>query len=186
MNGQRVQRSQSAKYRAPPPPPPLSLSSMDSNSEMYSSLPETFISSLRQLFSILDKTNSGYIPFDVFKRYFDCSSTKFDFLNELEIESKSNKNLITFNLLINVIKRSISFPKQQPPPPPVQPPIVIPKARRPLNRSTSALVVTPKSKPTERKIPITYRSSNALEMNNSNVSNPIYYNRKNQIDFAMV
>jgi hypothetical protein len=183
MNGQQLQRSQSAKYRAPPPPPPPpSLSSID---KMFSSLPETFISSLRQLFSIIDKTNSGYIPFDVFKRYFDCSSTKFDFLNELEIESKSNNNLITFNLLINVIKRSISFPKQPPQPPP-QPPIIIPKVRRPLNRSTSVLVVTPKVKPTERKIPIVYRSTNELEMNNSNISNPIYYNQKKQIDFAMV
>src|ERR1700728_4049878 len=123
MNEQLLQNSHSTKYRAPPPP----------QSENSPSLPETFISSLRQLFSILDKTNSGYVPFNVFKRYFDSTSSTLDFLNELEIESKSNKNLITFNLLINVIKRSLSITK--PPPPP---PIIIPK---PLNRSTSVLVV---------------------------------------------
>jgi hypothetical protein len=170
MNEQQNQRSHSAKYRAPPPPPSSSID----NLEISSCLPETFISSLRQLFSILDKTNSGYVPFNLFKRYFDCTSSTLDFLNELEIESKSNNNLITFNLLINVIKRSLLCTKHPPPPP-----ILIPKATRPLNRSTSVLAISPKAKKLERKIPIAYRSSNGLE-------NPIYYNRNNQIDFAMV
>lgn len=182
MNEQQLHRSHSAKYRAPPPPPP-------SCAESLSILPEPFISSLRQLFSILDKTNSGYVPFNVFKCYFDSSSTKLDFLNELESESQLNNNLITFDLLINVIKRSVSFTKHPPPPPPPPPPVPpirIPTARRPLNRSTSVLVVTPKPKKLERQIPIVYRSSNDLEMNNSNASNPLYYNRTNRIDFPMV
>jgi hypothetical protein len=164
MNGHHIQRSHSAKYRAPPSPPSIDNNELN-NPEISSSFPETFISSLRQLFSILDKTNSGYIPFNVFKRYFDCSSTTLDFLNELEIESQSNNNLITFNLLINVIKRS--FTKNPP-----SSSIIIPKPTRPLNRSTSVLVVTPKLKP--------------IELNNYNASNPIYYNRNNQIDFPMV
>jgi len=181
MNEQQLQRSHSAKSRAPPPPPPSC--SID-NSENSSILPEPFISSLRQLFSIIDKTNSGYIPFNVFKRYFDCSSTKFDFLNELENESQLNNNLITFDLLINVIKRSVSFTKHPPPPPPL--PIRIPKIRRPLNRSTSVLSVPPKLKINERQNSIIYRSSHDLEINNFNASNPLYYNRTNQIDFPMV
>ena len=186
MNGQRIQRSHSAKHRAPPPPPPPASSSTDdnylNNPEIISSssLPDTFISSLRQLFSILDKTHSGYVPFDLFKRYFDCTSSTFDFLNELEIESKSNNNLITFNLLINVIKRSLLTTKHPPPP------IIIPKPTHPLNRSTSVLVVTPKAKKSEQQIPIIYRSSNGLEINNSYASNPLYYSRNNKIDFAMV
>jgi hypothetical protein len=170
MNGQQqIQRSHSAKYRAPPPPPPP-----DS-----ASLPETFISSLRQLFSILDKTNSGHVPFDVFKRYFDSSISTIDFLNELEIESKSTDNQITFDLLLNVIKRAISSQK-------TSPPILIPRTRRSLNRSTSVLVVTPKPKKKERQIPIAYRSTNTLEISHFNASNPLYYNRNNRIDFPMV
>lgn len=75
------------------------------------SLPSTFISSLRQLFSILDKTDSGSVPFVVFKRYFESSSSTIDFLNDLEIESNANDNLITFPLLIHVIERAISTVK---------------------------------------------------------------------------
>ncbi len=136
------------------------------------SLPEPFISSLRQLFSILDKTNSGSVPFEVFKRYFDGSSCKFDFLNELEIEAKSHQNLITFHLLINVIKRSLSCTKSPPP-------ILI-------RRSTSMLVVSPKAPKFERQIPIVYRSSHRLETKNNNASNPMYYHRDKRIDFPMV
>lgn len=96
----------------------------------YSSLPSTFISSLRQLFSILDQNKSGYVPFVVFKRYFDPSSSAIDFLHELEIESQSNENFITFPLLIHVIERAISTP----------PTILIPKPTRPVHRSTSTLL----------------------------------------------
>lgn len=77
----------------------------------YPSLPSTFISSLRQLFSILDKSKTGSVPFVVFKRYFDTSSSTIDFLNDLEIESNANDNLITFPLLIHVIERAISTVK---------------------------------------------------------------------------
>jgi hypothetical protein len=178
MNEQQLQRSHSEKYRAPPAD-----DHYINNPDISSSLPDTFISSLRQLFTILDKTKSGYISFDVFKRYFDCTSSSLEFLNELEIESKSNNNLITFNLLINVIKRSLSFTKNPPPPPP---PILVPTPKHPLNRSTSVLVVVPKAKKMQRQIPIAYRSSIGLDMNKYNASNPIYYNRNNQIDFAMV
>jgi hypothetical protein len=173
MNGQQsIQRSHSAKYRAPPPPP---------DSEISAVLPETFISSLRQLFSILDKTNCGHVPFDVFKRYFDSSTSTIDFLNELEIESKSKDNQITFDLLLNVIKRAISSRKTPPPPP-----VIIPRVARPINRSTSVLVVPPKTKKKERQIPVAYRSSNTLEISHLNASNPLYYNRNNRIDFPMV
>jgi hypothetical protein len=133
MNG--LQRSHSAKYRAPPPP-----SSIDTNGLNSSSLPETFISSLHQLFSILDKTNCGYVPFDVFKRYFDSSSSTLDFLNELEIESKPNNYLITFHLFINVIQRSLALTKSPP-----------------------SILIPPKK--IERQIPIIYQSSNGLEIN---------------------
>ena len=101
MNGQNnIQRSYSVKHQSISNPCP--------------SLPSTFISSLRQLFSILDKTNSGSVPFVVFKRYFDTSSSTFHFLNDLEIESNANDNLITFPLLIHVIERAITTVKSPP------------------------------------------------------------------------
>lgn len=83
------------------------------NLHEYSSLPSTFVSSLRQLFSILDQNKSGYVPFVVFKRYFDPSSFSIDFLHELEIESINNDHFITFPLLIHVIQRAISSLKPQ-------------------------------------------------------------------------
>ncbi|CAF1181901.1 unnamed protein product [Adineta steineri] len=127
-------------------------------------LPETFISSLRQLFSILDKTNCGYISFDVFKRYFDCSSlSTLSFLNELENESKINNYFISFNLLINVIKRSFSRIKQQPPI------IRIPKSIR---SSISFPVDTP-------QIPLIYQNFER------NISNPVYY-AANEIDLSQI
>ena len=169
MNSQQqLHRSYSTKYRTPP--------SIDTNNS--TSLPETFVSSLRQLFAILDQTNSGHVSFDLFKRYFDSSSSTIDFSNELEIEAKSNNNLITFDLLINVIKRAISFSKT--------PSILVPKAMRPLHRSASVFVIPEKTKKRERQIPIAYRSANTLEMNAFNASNPLYYNRSNRIDFPMV
>jgi hypothetical protein len=160
MNGQKLQRSQSAKYRAPPPPSSIDIN--DLNSEISSSLPETFISSLHQLFSILDKTNCGYVPFDVFKRYFDSSSSStLDLLNELENESKTNNYLITFHSFINAIQRSLSLTKRPPS-------ILIPK----VTRSSNVFVDTKKI---ERQIPVVYQSSNGLETN-----------RNNEMDFSMV
>ncbi|CAF1108210.1 unnamed protein product [Adineta ricciae] len=209
---QVVQRSHSNKSRAPPPPPPPS-SSASSNrprSGIITSLPAPFISSLRQLFSILDKTNSGHVPFDVFKRYwtptftFDNSSSSLDILHVLENESKSNNYLITFDLLLNVIERSLSATKHSPPQITTSdsslsslstPPIVIPKATRPpppisfpLNRSTSVVVVTPTPKKPEQQqhqIPIVYRSYNGTEHNHQQLyhsheftSNPVRHRKK--------
>lgn len=200
-----------AKSRAPlpppPPPPPSSSSSSSNNLRLkagMSSLPGTFISSLRQLFSILDKTHTGYVPFDVFKRYwtpsfsFDNSSLTPDILHELEIESKANNYLITFDLLLHVIERSLSSTKH--PSPPITtsdsslsslstPPIVVPKATRPpppvsfpLNRSTSVVVVTPTPKKVEHQIPVVYRSYNGTENNHyhshDNTSIPVRHRKK--------
>ena len=188
------QRPQSMKTRAPPPPPPPShppqicSSSTSTNhlqSGISSSLPGTFVSSLRQLFSILDKTHCGYVPFDVFKRYWtpsftfdNSSSSTTDILHELEIESKPNRYLITFDLLLNVIERSLSSTKHPPSTPesslssPSPPPIIVPKVTRPappvsfpLNRSTSVVVVTPTPKKLEQQIPVVYRSYNGSEQN---------------------
>jgi hypothetical protein len=179
MNEQQSKCFHSVRCRVPPPSLPVVKNCL--NSEISSSLPETFISSLRQLFSILDKTNCGYVPFDVFKRYFDCSTSTADFLSELEIESKSNNYLITFPLLINVIERSLLTTKHPPS-------ILIPKATRssislPLDRSKDVLLVTPETNQTERQIPIVYRNSN-------NISNPVYYVKQShqnpEIDFPMV
>jgi hypothetical protein len=203
-----IQRSHSSKPRAPPPPPPHSSSSSSNNirlkSGMSSALPATFISSLRQLFSILDKTHSGHVPFDVFKRYwtpsfsFDNSSSAPDILHELEVESKSNNYLITFDLLLHVIERSLSSTKY--PSPPITtsdsslsslstPPIVVPKATRPpppvsfpLNRSTSVVVVTPTPKKVEQQIPVVYRSYNGIESNHyhshDSTSIPVRHRKK--------
>lgn len=190
------QHSHSMKTRAPPPPPPpppppqLCSSSANTNhfkSGISSSLPGTFVSSLRQLFSILDKTHSGHVPFDVFKRYwtpsfaFDNSSSTTDILHELEIESKPNNYLITFDLLLNVIERSLSSTKHPSTTTTTSesslsslstPPIIVPKATRPappvsfpLNRSTSVVVVTPTPKKIEHQIPVVYRSYNGSENN---------------------
>jgi hypothetical protein len=216
MNGQQhlhsVQRSYSAKCRAPqppppPPPPPPSLSSSNHNrpkSGISSSLPGKFISSLRQLFSILDKTNCGHVPFDVFKRYWTPSfsfgnpSSTTDILHELEVESKPNNYLITFDLLLNVIERSLSSTKHLSPPITTSdsslssistPPIVVPKATRPqppisfpLNRSTSVVVVAPTPKKVEQQIPIVYRSYNGVETNHyhshDNTSNSVRHRKK--------
>jgi hypothetical protein len=218
MNGQQqqqpqpqqihaIQRSYSSKPRAPPPPP-LPPSSSSNNirlkSGMSSSLPGTFISSLRQLFSILDKTHSGHVPFDVFKRYwtpsfsFDNSSSTPDILHELEVESKSNNYLITFDLLLHVIERSLTSTKH--PSPPITtsdsslsslstPPIVVPKATRPppplsfpLNRSTSVVVAAPTPKKVEQQIPVVYRSYNGIETNHyhshDNTSIPVRHRKK--------
>ena len=205
-----VQHTHSSKSRAPPPPPPPAPSSSSNNLRLKSgmssssSLPGTFISSLRQLFSILDKTHTGYVPFDVFKRYwtpsfsFDNSPSTPDILHELEIESKSNNYLITFDLLLNVIERSLSSTKH--PSPPITtsdsslsslstPPIVIPKATRPpppvsfpLNRSTSVVVVAPTPKKVEHQIPVVYRSYNGTENNHyhshDNTSIPVRHRKK--------
>jgi len=217
MNGQQqqqqqyldsVQRPHSSKSRAPPPPPPSHPPIVSNNnrpkSGISSSLPGTFISSLRQLFSILDKTNSGHVPFDVFKRYwtpsfsFDNPSSTSDILHELEIESKSNNYLITFDLLLNVIERSLSSTKHSSPPMTTSdsslssistPPIVIPKPTRPpppvsfpLNRSTSVVVVTPTPKKVEHQIPVVYRSYNGTETNHyhshDNTSIPVRHRKK--------
>jgi hypothetical protein len=218
MNGQQhhhqqqihtVQRSHSSKCRAPPPPPPPALSSSSSNnnrlkSGISSSLPGPFVSSLRQLFSILDKTHSGHVPFDVFKRYwtpsfsFDNSSSTIDILHELEIESKRNNYLITFDLLLNIIEKSLSSTKHSSPPITTSdsslsslstPPIVVPKATRPpppvsfpLNRSTSVVVVTPTPKKVEHQIPVVYRSYNGSETNHyhshDNTSIPVRHRKK--------
>jgi hypothetical protein len=213
MNGHQqqlhsVQRSQSSKCRAPPPPPPLQPPHLSNNNRLKSgissSLPGTFISSLRQLFSILDKTHSGYVPFDVFKRYwtpsfsFDNSSSTSEILHELELESKSNNYLITFDLLLNVIERSLSSTKNSSPPITTSdsslsslstPPIVVPKATRPpppisfpLNRSTSVVVVIPTPKKVEKQIPIVYRSYNGQETqhyhSHDNTSNPVRHRKK--------
>ncbi|CAF1090111.1 unnamed protein product [Rotaria sordida] len=181
MNKQILQRSHSAKCR--PPPPTSSITNNCLNIKISSSLPKAFISSLRQLFSILDKTNCGYVPFNVFKRYFDCSSSTSDFLNQLEIESNSNNHLITFNSLINVIERSL-IPTKYPSSIPIS------KTKPQLNRSKSVLVVSPLEKKIQRQIPIVYRNSNRFQMTNSHVSNPIYFTKKlqrnNEIDFSMI
>jgi hypothetical protein len=214
MNGQQqqqyldsVQRPHSSKSRAPPPPPPHPPIVSNNNrpkSGISSSLPGTFISSLRQLFSILDKTNSGHVPFDVFKRYwtpsfsFDGSSSTLDILHELEMESKSNNYLITFDLLLNVIERSLSSTKHSSPPITTSdsslsslstPPIVIPKPTRPppplsfpLNRSTSVVVVTPTPKKIQQQIPVVYRSYNGTTTNHyhsqDNTVNPVRHRKK--------
>ncbi|CAF1251964.1 unnamed protein product [Rotaria sp. Silwood1] len=205
-----VQRSFSSKSRAPlppPPPPPSVLSSSNNNTSklgISSTLPGTFISSLRQLFSILDKTKSGYVPFDLFKRYwtpsfsFDNSSSTSDILHELEIESKPNNYLITFDLLLSVIEKSLSTTKSSPPPITTSdsslsslstPPILIPKATRPpppvsfpLNRSTSVVVTTPTPKNIEQQIPVVYRSYNGTESSHyhshDNTSIPVRHRKK--------
>ena len=203
-----IHRTHSAKPRAPPPPPPSSTSPPSNNirlkAGMSSSLPGPFISSLRQLFSILDKTHSGHVPFDVFKRYwtpsfsFDNSSSTPDILHELELESKSHNYLITFDLLLHVIERSLSSAKHSSPPITTSdsslsslstPPIVIPKATRPpppisfpLNRSTSVVVVTPTPKKVEHQIPIVYRSYNGTDTNHyhshDNTSIPVRHRKK--------
>ena len=205
-----IQRSHSSKSRAPaapppPPPPPLTSSNHNrSKSGISTTLPGKFISSLRQLFSILDKTSSGHVPFDVFKRYwtpsfsFENSSSTTDILHELEIESKSNNYLITFDLLLNVIERSLSSTKHSSPPITTSdsslsslstPPIVVPKATRPqppisfpLNRSTSVVVVTPTPKKIEQQIPVVYRSYNGTETNHYRshdiTSNPVRHRKK--------
>lgn len=191
MNGQSssVHRSHSSKCRAapaaPPPPPaaPPVISEMYFSSSSSSSLPETFVSSLRQLFSILDKTNCGYVPFDVFKRYWTPSfslghpSSKLDILRELELESQSKNYLITFDLLLHVIERSLSSSKHLSSGINTSdsslsslstPPILVPKVTRPappisfpLNRSTSVVVVAPTPKKVDpQSIPIVYRSYN--------------------------
>lgn len=136
MNGQASQHSRSTK-------------SIHSRAEMVSHLPEKFISSLRQLFSILDKTNCGYVSFDLFKRYFDCSTSTLDFLNELEIESKANNYYITFDLLVNVIQRTISTTKYPPN-------IRMPKSTHSLTSISSmdATIVQPKPKYIERDVPL--------------------------------
>lgn len=209
-----TQRLISSKCRAPPPPPPPPpslppssiLSSSNNNTSQIgisSSLPGTFISSLRQLFSILDKTNSGYVPFDLFKRYwtpsfsFDNSSTS-DILHELEIESKPNNYLITFELLLSVIEKSLSSTKHVSPPITTSdsslsslstPPIIVPKVTRPpppisfpLNRSTSAMVNAPTPKKFEQQIPVVYRSYNGSENNHyyshDNTSVPVRHRKK--------
>ena len=194
INGQHpVERPHTSKCRAPPPPrPPASSSSSSSNghafkSRISSTLPATFISSLRQLFSILDKTKSGHVSFDVFKRYwtpsfsFDQSTSTFDILHELEMESKARNYLITFDLLLTVIERSLSLTKHPSPPLTTAsdsslsslstPSILIPKATRPappisfpVNRSTSVVVATtPTTKKIEQPIPLIYRSYNGME-----------------------
>lgn len=208
MNTQQQQQSSHSmhavqhKIRAPPPPPPSS-----HNLRLQpgmSSLPGTFISSLRQLFSILDKTHTGHVPFDVFKRYwtpsfsFDNSSLTPDILHELEIESKTNNYLITFDLLLNVIERSLSSTKHSSPPITTSdsslsslstPPIIVPKATRPpppvsfpLNRSTSVVVVTPTPKKVEHQIPVVYRSYNGTDNNHyhshDNTSIPVRHRKK--------
>ncbi|CAF0924142.1 unnamed protein product [Rotaria sordida] len=206
-----AQRLLTSKCRAPLPPPPSISSSSNNNTSklgISSALPGTFISSLRQLFSILDKTNSGYVPFDLFKRYwtpsfsFNNSSSTSDILHELEIESKPNNYLITFDLLLNVIERSLSSTKNSSssPPPPITtsdsslsslstPPIIIPKATRPpppisfpLNRSTSVVVTTPTQKNIEQQIPVVYRSYNGTENNHyhshDNTSIPVRHRKK--------
>ena len=76
---------------------------------------------------------------------------------------KSNDNFITFDLLINVIQRLLNSSK---------------KIRQPVHRSMSNLSQHSKS---NRNIPIIYRSSNGL-----NTSNPIYFERKQPTDFAMI
>ncbi len=139
-----------------------------------------------------------------FKRYwtpsfsFDNSSSTIDILHELEIESKSNNYLITFDLLLNVIEKSLSSTKHLSPPITTSdsslsslstPPIVIPKATRPpppvsfpLNRSTSVVVVTPTPKKVEKQIPIVYRSYNGTETNHyhshDNTSIPVRHRKK--------
>ena len=187
-----VQYSHSSKCRAPLSPAISSNNNNNNNSKLgiTSSLPGTFVSSLRQLFSILDKTNSGCVPFDVFKRYwtpsfsYDNESSRSGILYELEIESKPNNYLITFDLLLNVIERSLSSTKHSSLPITTSnsslsststPPIVIPKATRlppppsstsfPLNRSTSVVVVTPPLKKVEQQIPVVYSSYNGTETN---------------------
>ncbi|CAF1357362.1 unnamed protein product [Rotaria magnacalcarata] len=207
-----TQRSFSSKCRAPLPPPiSPPTNNNTSKSGISSSLPGTFISSLRQLFSILDKTNSGYVPFDLFKRYwtpsfsFDNSSSTSDILNELEIESKPNNYLITFDLLLSVIERSLSSTKHSSPPITTSdsslsslstPPIIIPKATRPpppisfpLNRSTSVVVNTPTPKKVEQQIPVIYRSYNGSENNHyyyshDNTSIPVRHRKKTFVQKA--
>ncbi|UJR20514.1 hypothetical protein I4U23_023642 [Adineta vaga] len=142
MNGQENQRSHFLRSRFLPS--------------------DTFISSLRQLFSILDKTNCGYVSFDLFKRYFDCSSSTLDFLNELEIESKSNNYYITFNLLLNVIQRTLSTTKQ---PPSIQ-----------ISKSKHSFVSI------EQEIPIMYRNSNVFNSRHQRKSS----SRLNSTDFSMI
>ncbi|CAF3299150.1 unnamed protein product [Rotaria socialis] len=182
MNRRTLHRSQSAKCRASPSTSSI-INDNCLNLKISSSLPEAFVSSLRQLFSILDKTNCGYVPFDVFKRYFDCSSSYFNFLNELEFESTSSNHLITFNLLINAIERSLLSTKNTSS-------NLIPKTKRSLNRSPSVLVISPAEEKAERQIPTSNRNSNGLEVNNFRALNPIYFTnsvkRNNDIDFSMI
>ncbi|CAF3518935.1 unnamed protein product [Rotaria sp. Silwood2] len=71
-------------------------------------------------FSILDQTHNDHIQFDI--------------LHELEIELKSNNYLIKFDLLLNVIERSLStspivIPKAIHPPPPVSFPLIVQQVR---------------------------------------------------------
>lgn len=191
-----IHRSHSSKCRAapPPPPPPTRPIGPTISSGSGSTLPETFVSSLRQLFSILDKTNVGYVPFDVFQRYWTPSfqlgnsASRLDILHELEIESKPNNYLITFDLLLHVIERSLSTTKHVSASDSASsssslasstPPIVVPKATRPnvveqafpLNRSTSVVVVPVQTKKVEQRehVPIVYRSYQCGMDHNSNV-----------------
>lgn len=183
MNKQTVHRSHSTKCRILPSKSTNTNKVLNRN--ISSSLPEAFVTSLRQLFSILDKTNSGYVPFDVFKRYFDCSSSNLNFLDQLEMESTSNNYLITFDLLINVIEQSLLSTKHL-----SSNSNSMAKTKRSLHRSTSVLVVSPKNEKIQRQIPINIGNSNELEINNSHASNPIYFVNKSQPnngnDFAMV
>lgn len=199
-----IHRSHSSKCRAAPPPPPPPPSSSSSqhlgpsiSSGSSTTLPETFVSSLRQLFSILDKTNVGYVHFDVFQRYWTPSfqldnsssspSSRLDILHELEIESKAKNYLISFDLLLNVIERSLTTTKHVSPSSSsssssssVTPPIVVPKVTRPtvveqefpLNRSTSVVVVpvqTKKLVDPRETVPIVYRSYQSGIDQNANV-----------------
>lgn len=167
MNKRPLQRSHSVKFQAPSSN--SSTTNNYSNTKVSSSLPEAFISSLRQLFSILDKTNCGYVPVNVFKRYFDCSSSTSDFLNQLEMESKSNNDLITFDLLINVIERSLLTIKSSSSI--VTSKVTHPLLTFPLNRSTSLSVVSLAERDVERDIPVSYRTSDRLEFIDFNSSN---------------
>ena len=178
MNKHNLRRSHSAKCLTLPRTSSTYNNSL--NNETSSSLPEAFISSLRQLFSILDKNDCGYVPLDIFKRYFDCSSLTFKFLHELEIRSKSNNNFITFNLLINVIEQLLLSTKRSSP-------TSMSKTSHSLNCPTSKLLISSKEKKIQQPIPIVYRSSKGLIMNNSN---PICHtknsNQTNEINYSMV
>ncbi|CAF0906582.1 unnamed protein product [Didymodactylos carnosus] len=126
----------SPRKRAPPPPPPKPPVTKPDYEYLYkidpkqqqqqqqqtiTTLPLTFVSSLKQLFSILDKTNTGRVNIDVFKKYWppltstttddDTSEIPFDLLEQLEQESKLYNYQITFELLLAVIEKSLHTPK---------------------------------------------------------------------------